>query len=913
MSLSLALNNALSGLNVNQKALSVTSNNIANANTEGYSRQIIQQSAQYIGTVGTGVRIEDITRNVDQYLQRSLINQGSSLGRTEITKTYQDRVQVLLGKPGSANSIDEYIGNFFSSIQSLAETPERISFRENAVSSGRVLAREISGLANGLETLRYQADLDIKEGVKTINGELQKIDSLNIALSNATAIGNPTAGLLDQVDLSLKKLSEYMDISTYTQSSGAIYVFGGDGVPLVDQNLYQIRYKSANGLTSFIEDRDFSALQSVRINEDGTDSTDKTTIFSAGQNETTTSTIKDGKLLGLKDLRDKALPEILGQLDNIASVLRDTLNAIHNDGSSYPGADELTGTRSILASDRSDWSGSVRIAALDDKGQPITSPYPDESYTGIRPLDLDLTFLDSGFGKGQPTNQTIVDEINNHFYPPPVKSQVGNLNNIQLVSNSTALPNIPPRFTFDFDLDNISDKKAQFFVTNVTVFDDSTIPANITNIAAATRPQIALNVGAEYQTTAGSGTVTINSTGHGLKLGDVVYLSSPGGAVDGISATDLTGYFTIQNVTANSYDVVTTGSALAGGPQVAVTPGVTATPKWDEIDAGDKRRIRDSGTITVDFSANTAAAYYDIVVDVGVYDNNRAPSQIPTSQITYRIYNNTTNLLNDRYNSIAQTGNGTRIVGSTSQPSLIAKLVDENGVELAKINGAYVDQPSFLKLETFDPKNTVAIDELDSKQLGINSTTPKIAGTNRAFSHYFELNNFFESNKPTATGDTKKNSAINLKVEDRLIENANLISLGTLVATPPPTDPTAKPQYTYQRQIAQNDVIQRLARLGLTELDFEAAGSLASVTQTLSGYSGEILGSVASTAAQADADYKDSDTIYTGFEQRLDSLKGVNVDEELANTILYQNAYSASARIVSVVDQLFQTLLGLGQ
>ncbi|MBY0356052.1 MAG: flagellar hook-associated protein FlgK [Rickettsiales bacterium] len=913
MSLTLALNNALTGLNANQKALSVVSNNIANANTEGYSRQIVQQSALYIGTVGSGVRIEDITRNVDKYLQRSLISQSSEVGQADAINIYHERIQVLLGKPGANNSIDEYIGEFFSSIQSLADSPERISFRENAVNSGVVLSREISSLAEGLEDLRLQTDQDIKEGIRAVNLELQTIDSLNIAINNAVAIGNPTAGLMDQMDLALDKISDYMEISTYTQPNGSIYVYSGSGIPLVDDSLYQIRYRPASGIESFIEDRDFSAIESVRINENGTDSNDKTVIFSAGNNENVVSNITSGRLLGLQQLRDKIIPDILLQLDNIASVVRDTFNAIHNDGSSYPGTDELTGTRSVLASDRSDWKGTVRIAALDGEGKPITSPYNDESYTGIRPLDLDLTFLESGFGKGQPTVQTIVDEINNHFYPPPVKSQVGNLNNIQLVSNSTTIPNIPPQFTFDFDLDNISKTSSQFFVTNVQVFDDSTIPANITNVSAATRPLVTLDVGAEYTTTAGSGQVRVNAVAHGLKDGGIVYLSNPGGAVDGIAAATLTGFFTVTNATTDYFEVITTGAATAGGVQAAITPGVTATPKWDEIAAGDRRRTRDNGTITVDFTANTAAGYYDIVLDVGVYDGTTAPELTPTSQITYRIFNNTTNLLNDRYNSTAQTGNGTRVVGSTSQPSLIAKLVDEKGVELAKTNGVYEDRPSFLKLETFNPVHTVALDELDSQQLGITTTVPTSAGTNRGFSHYFELNNFFESNIPTTTGDTKKNSAINLKVEDRFSTNANLVSLGTLAKTPAPTDPDAEAQYTYERNIASNDVVQRLARLGLTELSFDAAGGLASATQTISGYSAEILGFVASNATQADSNFNDSLTIKTGFEERLDSLKGVNIDEELANTILYQNAYTASARIVSIVDELFQTLIGLGQ
>ena len=909
MSLSLALNNALTGLNVNQKALSVTSNNIANANTEGYSRQIIQQSAQYIGSTGVGVRIEDITRSVDKYLQRSLINQGSSLGYTDVVRTYQERLQVLLGEPGGENTLDEYVSNFFNAMQSLGETPERVSFRENAADSAIVLAREVSTLAEGLYDLRYQADQDMSEAVRTINGELQKIDNLNIAINNATALKNPTAGLMDQLDLSLKRISDYMQVSTYTQENGSVHVYTGNGIALVDDNLYQIRYRPAAGVATFTADGNMSPLEIVRINENGTDSTDRITLISGGLENNITTVLKDGRLLGLKELRDKIIPDIVAQLDNFSAVLRDSFNAIHNDGSSFPGASELQGTRSFLASDRSDWSGTVRIAALDGQGKPITSPYVDESYTGIRPLDLDLTFLDSGFGKGQPSMQTIVDEINNHFFPPPVKAQVGNLNNIQIVSNTNTIPNLPPQFTFDLDLDNISKKNAQIFVTGVTVLDDTA--TNITNVAGTTRPVFALDTPNTYTTTSGSNLVRINAGGHTLLNGDVVYLSDPGAPVDGISNAALTGYFTVKNATAGYFEVEVNGTATAGGNfNVA---GMTAIPKWDEIAAGDKRRTRDAGTVTVDFSANTASGYYDIVLNVGVWDETLAPTQIPTSTITYRVFNNSTNLLNDRINNVALIGNGARVVGGTSQPSLIAKLVDENGIELAQNNGVYVDQPAFLKLETFDPSHTIALDELDSKQLGITSSTPTSKGTNRGFSHFFELNNFFESNNPTSTGDTKRGSALNLRVEQRIEDNANLISLGSLQRTPQSSDPNAPARYTYERSIASNDIIQRLSGLNSSELNFDEAGGIANVKQTLNGYVGEILGFLGANAAQAESFFNDSQTLYEGFEQRLDAMRGVNIDEELANTILYQHAYTASARIITVADELFQTLLAVGQ
>ncbi len=277
--------------------------------------------------------------------------------------------------------------------------------------------------------------------------------------------------------------------------------------------------------------------------------------------------------------------------------------------------------------------------------------------------------------------------------------------------------------------------------------------------------------------------------------------------------------------------------------------------------------------------------------------------------ITYRIPNTQTGLRNDRYNNTAVSGgNGVRSIPTSSTPYMKAILVDANGVELPQVNGKYQDQKGYLKLVTYDPNNTIAIDSMDSKQLGTTSTSPTAAGTNRGFSHYFELNNFFNSNVSTPTGDTVKGSALNLAVEQRLVDNSSLVSVGNLERTNQPADPNATPLYTYERKAGNNSTAQALAKLDIAAQSFAPAGGLDSSTQTFGGYAGEILGSMASNATTAQTTAKGQSTLLDGFTQRMNSYSGVNVDEELANTTIYQNAYTASARIITVANAMFDAL-----
>jgi flagellar hook-associated protein FlgK len=908
MNLTGALNTAVSGLNISQKALSVISNNIANANTEGYSAQKLEISAVYLGGQMGGATVDDITRRVDKYLQNSIRTQSAVVGRTSTLNDYMERMQILMGNPGDTNSLDEYTNKFITSLQTLAETPDRTSNREQVVNNADTLAREISSLADGLQVLRQEADSDMANAVDDVNRSLNSIASINTAINRASALGNPTAGLFDKRDQALKELSQYMDISISTQDTGEVFVYSKSGVTLLDKSVYQLRYNEAGSQDVFNSNTGTSAVDVVLYDENHQVINNPQSIISSGDRSSISSELSNGKLQALHELRDQLIPDVIAQLDEFAAGLRDAVNEIHNQGSSYPGTSELTGTRAVSSLDAYNWSGSIRIAVLDGDGNPATSAYSDELATGVRPLELNLETLDSGNGNQQPSLQNIIDEINNHFWPPTVKTEVGNLNNIQLVSDTTSLPQAPQAFSFDFDLDNISNLPANFYMTGITVLDDSGTP--ITNVTQAP-PQVTLNAVNTYSTTLGSNQLTINANAHGLKVGDRVFLSDPLVAVNGISNSDMTGYFEITSAGANSFTVQLGAGVTANATGNATVAGMTATPPWDSVDAGEKTRINGAGTVSLDLTGNAGSTYYDITVNVGVDDGTGSASTIPTATITYRVFNNQSNLFNDRYNSTAATGNVERVVPNTDQYYMHAIMVDENGDELPKQNGVYQGQTGYLKLETNNPNNTIAIDELDSKQLGITSTTPNAAGTNRGFSYYFELNNFFKSNNPTSTGDTTEGSALNFAIEDRLDQNSNLISLGQLEKTYQPASGNAV--YTYERSIANNEIVQKLADLANQTVSFDEAGGLSSSKVTVLSYASNILAFSAASATAADSADGDANVLLSGFVERSDTFSGVNVDEELANTIVFQHAYSASARVISVVSAMFDALLAAGQ
>ncbi len=243
---------------------------------------------------------------------------------------------------------------------------------------------------------------------------------------------------------------------------------------------------------------------------------------------------------------------------------------------------------------------------------------------------------------------------------------------------------------------------------------------------------------------------------------------------------------------------------------------------------------------------------------------------------------------------------GEVIYPSNNNEFMRAYLVDANGIEITDPNA-----PGYIKLETLYGNYTIAIDELNSSHLGDQDSAATATG--RGFSHFLGLNNFFEE----PTSDVLGATALNISVEERLLDNPGLIAVGALKRSPQPADPDDLPLYTYQVGISSNETAERLNTFQNTLVRFGAAGSLPAFSTSFVGYVSEILSFAGAKFNEFDAKYNEEKILYDGFSEKLKNISGVNVDEELATTIIYQNAYAASARIVTIVSELFDVLVEL--
>jgi flagellar hook-associated protein 1 FlgK len=239
----MGLNTSLRGLLAEQRALDVTSHNIANANTVGYSRQEAQMQASDAlalpptGQMGTGVDVVAYKRIRDSFLDLQYRAQGMQVGYGAARADALDQAEMRLAEPGD-NGIGARLNSFWSSWSDLANAPESGAARGALIEDARTLVSSINALDDGFETVSNQAaqQLALLTGNGgELEGMARELAGLNGAIKDSQSVGSQPNDLLDRRDLLLDRLSSLAQVSVADDGAGSIRVtLGGAAAPLVD-------------------------------------------------------------------------------------------------------------------------------------------------------------------------------------------------------------------------------------------------------------------------------------------------------------------------------------------------------------------------------------------------------------------------------------------------------------------------------------------------------------------------------------------------------------------------------------------------------------------------------------------------------------------------------------------------------
>jgi flagellar hook-associated protein 1 FlgK len=370
MSLTLTLSNALSGLNASQKALQVTSNNVANVNTEGYARKTVEAQSRVLAGFGAGVDIAAIERAVDIYLQRDLRGESATLGERQVAQAFHARIEEMFGTLGDDNAIGARITDLATALENVAANPEAASLRLQAVNEAAGVARQLNGMAQQVQDLRTQADREIADAIADINTQLDIVAELNKKIAHALSRNTPAEDLKDQRDLAVDRIASYLGIQYFERANGELVVMTRNGQTLVDGTAGHLSYGQAAVMTA---EREY--LPPTDANWPG----DVPGIILnpvnppdplADASRDLTLSLGSGKLAGLVAMRDETLPDVARQIDTLAAGLRDTLNAVHSLGTPYPGTNVMTGGTRLAAGGTTvlEASGSIVVGSFDGAG-----------------------------------------------------------------------------------------------------------------------------------------------------------------------------------------------------------------------------------------------------------------------------------------------------------------------------------------------------------------------------------------------------------------------------------------------------------------------------------------------------------------------------------------------------------------
>jgi flagellar hook-associated protein 1 FlgK len=386
------------------KALATTSHNISNVGTEGYSRQRVTLSSREPepagnGFVGKGVNVTSVDRVYDQFLVDQLNNRTSSYNQLNAFHTMASQLDSALGDPSIG--LTPAMEQFFNAIQDVANDPTSIPARQVMLSNAESLNEQFVHLDRQLSGLRQSVNTQMKNIVTEVNDLAASIGDLNqdIVVGIGSTGGQQPNDLMDQRDVLINKLAEYVNVNTVNNDDGSINVYIGTGQALVINN----------------------QAYTLAFTNNAYDPTQKEiSLVTPGSTVNVTQQLSGGKIGGLLDVREEVIDAGQAALGRIAVALSNTFNTQHqlgddlngNPGGLFFNAVDASAPKSLPSSSNNPASGNISVTinnVSELKASDYRLNYDGSSSTFSLMRLSDNTVVDSGFNAGS-LPRTIANE-----------------------------------------------------------------------------------------------------------------------------------------------------------------------------------------------------------------------------------------------------------------------------------------------------------------------------------------------------------------------------------------------------------------------------------------------------------------------------------------------------------------------
>lgn len=297
MSLTTALSTARTSLFNTSRQTSVVSQNIANAHNPDYARR-----DAVLTSMSPGARVAAIQRAAnDMLLRQNLMSVSAWQGQSTLLSGLE-HLGLTINGVDNESSPARMIGDLQKALELYSATPSNRALAESAVESAKQVVRTLNGATSQLQTFRANADQQIATAVGELNALLARFGEANAAVMNGTRLGQDVSESLDQRDAILKKIAEYVPVSTFTRGDNDMVVMTGSGTML---------FETSARAVSFDQTMTFApGLAGNPVTIDGVPVT--------GGNSGNSGS---GRLSALVQLRDTTTNAMQKQLDEIARGL----------------------------------------------------------------------------------------------------------------------------------------------------------------------------------------------------------------------------------------------------------------------------------------------------------------------------------------------------------------------------------------------------------------------------------------------------------------------------------------------------------------------------------------------------------------------------------------------------------------
>ncbi len=312
-----SLTTALSALYAQRRGLDVTGHNIANANTEGFTRQRVDLVAnagpvspavisKWTG-VGQGVDVAGTTRLRDAFLDLRSNQEHATQGQLETTQTVLGRIELGFGEPSDIG-LAAQLAEFWSGWDDVANNPTDLAARNALLERASTLTTNLRGTAASMAALRTDLVDQVRAQTEAVNQMARSIAELNENIATSMQAGMSPTDLLDQRDLLVSKLSDTIGITVKPTENGGVDIFVGGTALVRGSSAEQLRVDAEGGTVT------------MRWVKDGYP-----------------ATVSGGLMTGLINGVNDVIPRYLGQLDAIALRLHDMVNGAHAEGQDLDG------------------------------------------------------------------------------------------------------------------------------------------------------------------------------------------------------------------------------------------------------------------------------------------------------------------------------------------------------------------------------------------------------------------------------------------------------------------------------------------------------------------------------------------------------------------------------------------------